>query len=185
MIVHWSLGKCAFFFFFLKKMANLMNSEKVWREKTTKGRGRQWRKSLSSLLPCSANFSLIPTVPSPLKCGIQSLPLTSKILAVCQWPAFNFSVHLLNTICTYFSLLSKLGAISPFSLDQSFPKPWPGPQNLLPNMFWAPGKQIGHFVRRISPLVQYKPYSPPRKKAVNDPLRLPEKWYIISMLSKH
>lgn len=92
-----------------------MNSEKVWNEKTTNKGGKRWSKSLSCLLSSLANFSLILTIPSPLKCVIQSLPLISKILAVCQWPAFNFSVRLLNTICSDFSLLSKFGAISPFS----------------------------------------------------------------------
>lgn len=66
-------------------MTKLMNSEKVWNEKNTNKGEKQWSKSLSSLLSSLANFSLIPlTFPFSLKCGIQSLPVISKILAVCQ-----------------------------------------------------------------------------------------------------
>ena len=140
-----------------------MNLKKVWSEKTTRGEGRQWSKSLSSLLSRLANFSPIPTIPSPLKCVIQSLPLISKILAVCQWPAFNFSVRLLNTICTDFSLLSKLGAIAPFSWDRFFTHP--RHQNLLPDMFWPQGNKSLHIVRRLSPLVRHKLYSPARNES--------------------
>lgn len=161
-----------------------MNLEKVWSEKTTKGGGRQWSKSLSSLLSSSLpNFSLIPTFPFSLKCVIQLLPLISKILAVCQWPAFNFSVRLLNTICTDFSLLSKFGAISPFSWDHFFTKTWPRHQNLLPDMFWPQGNKSGHIVRRLSPLVRHKPYSPSRNESGERSFKW--KWYIISMQSKH